>query len=102
MGLDGQLELELAVAQDLDRVLQVAHEAARRAAASGVTSVPASKRRASSRRLTPWVCVRNGPIGIDIFLCEPRSLPMLHGERIWPPSKPARMHVEPERDFWPF
>ena len=43
---------------------------------AGVTSAPASKRSARSSRLTISFEVRNGPIGMDFFMCGPRSLPM--------------------------
>ena len=42
--------------------------------ASSVTAAPASNRLSRSRRLTGWVCVRNGSNGIDFFMCGPRSL----------------------------
>ena len=53
---------------------QRAHDAGRLRAAPGVTSVPASNF-SRLRTLTGVVCVRNGPIGIDILLFEPGSLP---------------------------
>ena len=68
---------------------------------SGVTSSPASKRSSRSRRLTGWLYVRNGPIGIasaDVF---PRSLGSRMSIGICPPSNPAAILCEPERDFWP-
>ncbi len=42
---------------------------------SGVTSVPTSNTRSSSRTLTPCESVRCGPIGIASFEVEPRSFP---------------------------
>jgi hypothetical protein len=67
---------------------------------SGVTSLPASKR-ARSRTFSDQTLVRKGPIGIASFEVDPRCLPMRMYAGIWPPSKPARMACEPERDFCP-
>jgi hypothetical protein len=67
---------------------------------SGVTSSPASKR-SRSRRFTGWVYVRNGPTGIASLDVLPRSLAVRMCSGIWPPSNPARIACEPERDFWP-
>ena len=69
---------------------------------SGVTWSPAANRCSRSRRLTGCVVVRNGPIGIDVFLCGPRCFPICICSGFWPPMKPARMLWEPDRDFWPF
>ena len=67
---------------------------------SGVTSVPASNA-SRLRTFTGVVCVRNGPIGIDIRWFGPGSLPSRMYSGIWPPSKPGRMLWLPERAFWP-
>src|SRR4051794_17811663 len=71
--------------------------------ASSVTSSPASKRRSRSWRLTACVCVRNGPKGIDFFMCGPRSLRIRMWMGICPPSKFER-DLLPAREpapFWP-
>ena len=62
---------------------------------SGVTSSPASKRSSRSRRLTGWLYVRNGPIGIASADVLPRSFPSRMSIGIWPPSKPAGSLCEP-------
>ena len=69
--------------------------------ASGVTSAPASKRASRSRRLTGCVEVRNGPIGIASADVLPRSFGRRMSIGICPPSNPAGMLCDPERDFWP-
>ncbi len=69
--------------------------------ASGVTSSPASKRASRSRRLTGWLYVRNGPIGIASAEVAPRSLGSRMSMGIWPPSNPGAILCEPERAFWP-
>ena len=66
---------------------------------SGVTSAPASKRSSRSRRFTGWLYVRNGPIGIASADVLPRSLPRRMSIGICPPSNPAGILCEPERDF---
>ncbi len=68
---------------------------------SGVTSEPASKRLSRSRRLTGWLYVRKGPIGIASADVLPRSLPRRMSIGVWPPSKPGFILCDPERDFWP-
>ena len=68
---------------------------------SGVTSSPASKRASRSRRLTGWLYVRNGPIGIASADVLPRSFGSRMSIGIWPPSKPAGSLCDPARDFWP-
>src|SRR6187401_3012360 len=40
-----------------------------------------------------------GIASADVF---PRSFPRRMSMGIWPPSKPAGILLEPERDFWPF
>ena len=69
--------------------------------ASMLTVSPSAKTRSRSRRLTGCEYVRNGPIGIasaDVF---PRSFGARMSSGICPPSKPAGIFFEPERDFWP-
>ena len=68
---------------------------------STLTVSPSANTRSRSRRFTGCVYVRNGPIGIASFEVAPRCLPTRMYSGIWPPSKPARILFDPERDFWP-
>ena len=62
---------------------------------------PSAKTRSRSRRLTGCEYVRKGPIGIASADVAPRCFGARMSIGIWPPSNPAAIFAEPERDFWP-
>ena len=101
MRVDRQRDRELAVAEDLDRVLERAQDARceqrlGRDLGAGLEAL------GERQTLTPCVYVRNGPKGIESLDCAPRSFGTCMCSGIWPPMNPARIMCEPERDFWPF